>query len=134
MKECTQHIVCTLCNLIFLCFCKYCFNIKSTIMADLQERYEVVRCEISGCSSLCVFVSKYAFRCTLLWSPRTPLLFGTICHLLSWMWFGLFHGLSITRFIHKLILYGVKYGLGARNDWDQSESIRVRMLISQLAD
>lgn len=38
-------------------------------------------------------------------------------------WLGLFPSLSITRFIHKLILYSIKYGLGARNDWEQSGSI-----------
>jgi len=123
------HIICTLCNMFFLCVCMYCFNIKSTIKVDLQE----MRCEISGCLSLCPnmhlsarasrYYGHYCIYIFVLLYNMPPIVLDMV---LSFPWACPLQGL--------FILYGVKYGLGARNDWDQSESIRVRMLISQLAD
>jgi len=72
-------------------------------------------------------VSKYAwyniYKYKIYWYNMPPIVLDMV---LSFPWACPLQGL--------FILYGVKYGLGARNDWDQSESIRVRMLISQLAD
>ncbi len=99
LSRCTECVICTFHSYVFSCSCIYCFNIKSA-----ADGCEVVQCGISVWSSQCVFVSAAYYKrkgLVLLLSRCAPFVqYVSYCHGCR---FVLFPGLSITRFIHKLI-------------------------------